>query len=1369
MRCLVQLGADGDRHLVVVDLVFGRDCTSADVLDGLEDTLRAHHLAPSGHWWVRGRPIVACEPASRVFRPGVVIADVVAPPVAMISDDGYDAGELVSLGTGRHRIPTASDFVDVVSLPKGDVSVTTADGVVQTELPIRIRSTGGALVVSTVPRAPAPRVELRLPPKLPLNVEPLVAPKPADAAHRPAFFSAASLVMPLVAGGAMAYFFRSPMYLVFTILSPLMMLGNLVEGRFRRRTSARQVAQEKANQLRGLVEELTARHEAVWNTLTASLPGPALLEEAAHRDEPGSVWTRHNDDQDAWLVSLGTHLWRWDPPITGELVGDDLDEFQRWLGVPETPLPFALGESAALGIIGERTSAQALARSLLTQLAVHHRPADLALAVVTDQSSTQGYGWSKLLPHAASDGLAVASDTEAIDDLIQWLDARETEGRHGVLVVDDQAACTGHEGLRSSIGARKWAAVVIVGDHRELPPGISDIADLEAAKFFRRAGRAERAADRVAPFGHPPVKPPWHSKVEQDAEQTGESFQPVGLCQASEHRIGSAIATRTDAVSLPGGGALGKRVLLGDLLAPVTEAQRSTRTGLASPLGVCADGVLSVDLVADGPHALVAGTTGAGKSELLRAWVLGLAHNYSPHEVQFMLVDYKGGSAFDICATLPHTVGVITDLDGHLGERALISLDSELRRREHLLRQAGVDRIEDCPRNADLARLVIVIDEFATMASELPDVMDRIVGVAQRGRSLGVHLILATQRPAGVVNDKIRANTNLRVALRVQDQTDSADVLGVADAAHLPRTAPGRAIVRVGSDQPVTFQGALPEASVDADSAPECFLVSVVSERRTTRHGVEGASSTHVDPVTPTAVPGVGARARENAQERGLGALAASVSDKWSGVAEPRPVWLPPLPNVLAGPQATAGNPIPLAATDDPEAVRHDTFDWDFAAGPLLMCGTRTSGVATAVEVVVDAVQTALPEAWCYIVDDEFGWQDRPKPDHVGEIIRTEDEERVRSLLSLAERSATPDHPILMIITNWDSLASRLQFDVGPTALWDRLARLIGEGSTKGVYSVIVGRRPGSFPAVVSATATQRLWFATADPSDLLGHVPSRLTSQLAAPGRCVALPDGLLGQCYQAASNSAVQRFSGLRPPPAKLPVMPLVVDAPDDLQAERAGNAWKIPVGIANGGADVGHLELWPGEHAVIAGNARSGKSQTLAMMARLISAHDGVDTFVIAGQRSPLRGADVKAGLIDPTDLDPVSPPWGSGPCSRPTVVMVDDADLLGNLDDVLGPRLESHDPLFQVIVTGNPDRLRRMYGTWVAAVRSHRRGLLLCPENDFDGEVLGNSESFRGSKRLPGRGYLIADGAKEQIQVFRYVVPVSGEGLRSMTAV
>jgi S-DNA-T family DNA segregation ATPase FtsK/SpoIIIE len=212
-------------------------------------------------------------------------------------------------------------------------------------------------------------------------------------------------------------------------------------------------------------------------------------------------------------------------------------------------------------------------------------------------------------------------------------------------------------------------------------------------------------------------------------------------------------------------------------------------------IGECYDGPFGIDLSKDGPHALIAGTTGAGKSELLQTMIASLACANRPDAMTFVLIDYKGGSAFKDCVHLPHVTGMVTDLNPHLTQRALASLSAELTRREKILAAAGAKDIKEYteragrePRRQPLPRLVIVIDEFASLVRDLPVFVTGLVGIAQRGRSLGIHLVLATQRPSGVVSADIRANNDPLVpGRRSLGDPDHAPALAAPLAGLAPR------------------------------------------------------------------------------------------------------------------------------------------------------------------------------------------------------------------------------------------------------------------------------------------------------------------------------------------------------------------------------------------------------------------------------------------------------------------------------------------------------------------------------------------------------------------------------------------------------
>ncbi len=255
-----------------------------------------------------------------------------------------------------------------------------------------------------------------------------------------------------------------------------------------------------------------------------------------------------------------------------------------------------------------------------------------------------------------------------------------------------------------------------------------------------------------------------------------------GLSSAQAAIIAASRADGTEESStLPGA------VDLADL------TQHPSDEGLPAVLGIGETGEMLLDIVNDGPHAIVTGTTGTGKSELLVSWVAALASVHGPERVSFVLADFKGGTSFDALAELPQVAAVITDLDEQGAHRGVKSLTAELRRRETVLAAAGARDVS----GTTLPRLVIVVDEFAALLQEHPDLGEVFVDIAARGRALGMHLVLGTQRAAGVIRDSLAANCPLRVSLRVSDPADSRQVIGTDAAAELPGGAQSRGLALV--------------------------------------------------------------------------------------------------------------------------------------------------------------------------------------------------------------------------------------------------------------------------------------------------------------------------------------------------------------------------------------------------------------------------------------------------------------------------------------------------------------------------------------------------------------------------------------------
>lgn len=267
--------------------------------------------------------------------------------------------------------------------------------------------------------------------------------------------------------------------------------------------------------------------------------------------------------------------------------------------------------------------------------------------------------------------------------------------------------------------------------------------------------------------------------------------------------------------------------------------KNSTRDSMKVPIGMKAGGIpwnLDIHEKAHGPHGLIAGTTGAGKSEILQTFLLSLAVQFSPLEINFLIIDYKGGGMGNLLRRLPHMAGMISNLSGNQIRRAMIAIKSENRKRQVLFNECGVNNISAYTDlfyrkqvSKAMPHLLIVIDEFAELKKEEPEFMRELISVAQVGRSLGVHLILATQKPAGTVDDNIRSNSRFKLCLRVQDRQDSMDMLHKPDAAYL--TGVGRCYMQVGNDEvfelfQTGYSGAGYCSTQEKQSVAECLTLT---------------------------------------------------------------------------------------------------------------------------------------------------------------------------------------------------------------------------------------------------------------------------------------------------------------------------------------------------------------------------------------------------------------------------------------------------------------------------------------------------------------------------------------------------------------
>jgi S-DNA-T family DNA segregation ATPase FtsK/SpoIIIE len=1177
------------------------------------------------------------------------------------------------------------------------------------------------------PRPPQPRE--------PVPLHPPPAPLPPARALR---FGWAALVVPLVVGLAMALLV-SPRMAVFAVFSPAMLLANWVEEKRRARRERRAAGRDDRVALHRFEAQVAAAHaDAVAGARRAATGPEAIIDRAL---TAGSrLWERRPEHDDFMRLGIGTACARWKPLLRSD--ADLRPEVAAILDreLHDVPVLVSLEPGRVVGVAGARRSVLGIARGLVLATTVEHGPADVAISILTD--SPFDWDWAKWLPHVLVDGsgrrrlAATEPEIASVAGLLPDGDAPGAPRRHHLLVVDlpelgGGARARVRDALRAG-RARGVAGLAIASRKTDLPSSATTIVEV---------GDATTAVHY--PDGAVTQVRPWL----------------VGAAQA--RRAARALARIDDPEATFDGAGIPEAVallsLLGmgrDLEQEIEARWRGTEPGLAVPIGATAAGPLTLDLVADGPHSLLGGTTGAGKSELLRTLVAALAATTSPDDLNFVLIDYKGGSAFDACASLPHTVGVVTDLDGHLAQRALTCLDAELRHREQRLRHAGVTDVAAFVREDDdvpLPRLVVVIDEFATLAKELPDFIDALVGIAQRGRSLGVHLVLATQRPSGVVSDNIKANTNLRIALRMQDGADSSDVIGSGAAARIGRNQPGRGLARLGPGDVVAFQAALVTGrSRDGDAG--------LGRLQPFRFGSEQPMSTL--PVATTDRP--------SDLERIVVACRAC-SGKMA-VSRPRQPWPAPLPAAIhlhELPDAEAGTTA-FALADEPHRQRQVAAVWSAAAGNLLLYGLPGSGTSTALATLAVALgRSHSPDrVHLYVLDfDDQRLGPLGRLPHVGAVIGPDDRERQLRLLrrlgrELRERRLAAANPqradslpiIVTFIDNYAGFAAAFD-EPGDGSVRSLLGRLVADGPGVGMYTILTAKQPGEVPLQLAAVVASKLAFRLADRYDYSGlGVPA--TDPPLVPGRAF---EAITGRELQVALPDpgglavAVRRVAA--PPvtvaPWTIQVLPVEVNMSSVGQAAEIGSdRWFLPIGIADSDLGPAGLELHDGEHALITGPARSGKSTALATIAAVArAAAPRLRIGAVMPRRSPLGDSPALDAALLPGELA------GFVASGTSHLILVDDAELLDEAP-YLNDLLRSRDSGTRLVAAGAPEVIRTLYGHWTQEVRRSRIGCALRPNVAADGDLWQTPLPRRGPAAFPaGRGYLLADGKAELVQLGR----------------
>jgi len=1186
------------------------------------------------------------------------------------------------------------------------------------------------------------------------------------------------LITPVVFGVAMAILIH-PRMALFAALAPLTMLGHKIDGKRKKKKFARESAIENAENAERLSAELDARRVREVLRRRDAMPSVASLIDRVVGAST-TLWERRPLHDDYMKLVCGYGYERWLPTFDRDplSVADELvAAIRKSSALPLAPVPVDMCPGQVIGLSGNRTSVLGMARGLVCQAAALHGPSDLQIAVVTERP--EDWDWAKWLPHTVADSASgrrfLASDAADVVALVTALTPTE-------------AVAVGN----AALGGGLLAGGVAPTHHAATDPAtllIVDVADLAAPKY---SGIRNLLGGRGSPIAGLSIASSEHALpsvctrtvlvLDRTAELRGGPSGDVMIAPASAsdraaRTCARALARFDDPDRSEDGAELPGRVDLVDLIGfherdPQIIIDRWQRNGNKprpkGPLGVTEAGPLELDFISDGPHGLLAGTTGAGKSELLRTMVAAMAASVDPEHLNFVLIDYKGGSAFDACAGLPHTVGMVTDLDDHLAERALTCLEAELRYREHVLREVGADDLPaylDLGLDEPLPRMVIVIDEFAAMAKELPDFMDALVDIAARGRSLGVHLLLATQRPAGVIRDNVRANTNMRIALRVQDTGDSMDVLNDRRAARIGRTQPGRGFVRLGPTEVVPFQTALVTGRAFG-SADQPGRVPVrpftFATEQTPFTGTAENTASNDDPTDLEILVELIAEAAQQTQMRPA-----------------RLPWPDALPervrrNELAGPEDQND---PLSAViglqDQPDKQRQMPFSWSPATGSLVAYGNAGMGTTTTLAAIaLGLADRSQPEdLHMYVLDFDTGGL-APLADlpHVGGVVLPGERERQIRLIGMMNREVTrrkgettapgaglpTQRPmIVLFIDGFDGF--KTEYDIGAdAAVRDTMLRIVTEGPSVGVVTVLSGMRINSLLPQMGATIPNKLVFRMADPL-AAGGLGLRSIPHDLQPGRCydvftkreiqIALPShDDLGLAVTAMDLDPWVPEGG----PPTVDSLPTEVKASVLTSSIHiGGDEWFIPLGIGDTKLDVVGLSLAEGDHVLVAGESRSGRSTVLATIATVVADHnEDVIITAIAPHRSPLRDIpEVDLVITDPDVIDETLA--GFPDRNGPQLLLVDDADLIEK-SVVLAELATNRRPDLHVIAVGRRD-LKRQYNHWANTLTKSRKGLWLQPSPGLDGDLWATPMPRRVTAGMPqGRGFLVSEGVVELVQ-------------------
>ena len=729
----------------------------------------------------------------------------------------------------------------------------------------------------------------------------------------------------------------------------------------------------------------------------------------------GRIFERSPNDEDFLFVRVGLgsipairevscrqeeHI-----KIDNELMTIPEQMCTEYAELQNAPVLLHLRQSGAVGVIGTESERYDFFKNLLLDICVEHSYEDVQIVVLIPPDEQKKYEWIKWIPHLKNSGgdcRGIVCDDESRDEVFESLYALMTQryglsgegsasvSPHYVVLVLEEYGIKSHPLSQYMRSPEKIGmSFVFFKDYKEnLPKECAEIVNLTddggvlllpRDKSFNCQFKREHINDESIRFVAERLAPVYSERIALSSRLT-------------------ANVTLFDLLNI---------LSPEDLNLHERWSKSNVQKSLAVPLGVdVKGGKVNLDLheKSHGPHGLVAGTTGSGKSEIMQSYILSVATSYHPYEVAFMIIDFKGGGMANQFEHLPHLIGKITDIDSHEINRSLLSIRAELEKRKRLFAQYDVNHIDQYigkfrrgEATIALPHLILIVDEFAELKAEQPEFMKELISTARVGRSLGIHLILATQKPAGQVNEQIWSNSRFKLCLKVATKEDSVEVLRSPLASEIRE--PGRAYLQVGNNEVFTlFQSAYSGASAlsDKNGNTREFKISEVSftgkrkliyERRVTQ-SYDGTKLTQLKALV-------------------------DYLDKYCKEAkiERLPsICLPPLPQIIdyqeTGTNTIGQHIIHIGMYDDPSSQRQPDVVLDLSKGNVMVIGAAQTGKTTLLQLVLRRVaeQFSPKQMSVYILD--FASKVLKlfeNMNHVGGVIIDSDDEKLKNFFKMIQ------------------------------------------------------------------------------------------------------------------------------------------------------------------------------------------------------------------------------------------------------------------------------------------------------------------------------------------------------------------------------